>query len=450
MALVRAKRQEFLEELDIEDPRELMSSEMTKWEKVSLSLNRADGISCFRTAEACKYKWQQLLPDYKKVADLHKGTGTNSMLYFDLSFAERRDRVLPKNFDAFVYREMHEWLRHKPTMNPPHFRDLLHPDDGNLRAAAEENVPEVQSPAVDEQHRPRSDSTLHAYTSVAAYDFAADSYDEWDNPAEETHASGGGNDMQSTFPSPVPLTASSVQRSRHTDFSASAPTSPRPSTVPGPRNNSHNVPDVRGTQSAQVPVGQSPSPCPTQGRGQSSQRRPGQGMGGQVPAYSGTTAAPAVGARPTNPQLLSSSDTSAGRSRKPLFGNTGVRRKTNHAIKLVADATVEGSDKLVAGLKEINDSARDMKKQQMEMELTMHADNMRYKEKKDEQVLENARLALVNQGAIAAAMCTLADAIRGSRMAASASAPEATTEQGNETGAAAEAGPANTIPPRST
>jgi hypothetical protein len=106
-------------------------------------------------------------------------------------------------------------------------------------------------------------------------------------------------------------------------------------------------------------------------------------MGGQVPASSATLAAPAVGARASDPHLVSSLDTSAGRSRKPPSGSTGVRRKTNHAIKLVAYATVEGSDKLVAGLKEINDSTKEMKKQQMEMDLTIHAKNMRYKEKKD-------------------------------------------------------------------
>jgi hypothetical protein len=151
IVLVRAKRQEYLEELDADDPRELMSTEMTKWERVSLSVNSANGMTCSRSAEACKYKWQQLLPDYKKVVDLHKGTGTNSMLYFDLSFAQHREKVLPTNLDSYAYREMHEWLWHKPTMNPPHFRDLFHPDDGNLKAAPEEHVPDVQSPRVEEQ-----------------------------------------------------------------------------------------------------------------------------------------------------------------------------------------------------------------------------------------------------------------------------------------------------------
>jgi hypothetical protein len=57
--------------------------------------------------------------------------------------------------------------------------------------------------------------------------------------------------------------------------------------------------------------------------------------------------------------MISSSDQPAGRSRKVISGSTGMRCKTNNAIQKVADATVEGSDKLVAGLKEINDSAKE-------------------------------------------------------------------------------------------
>jgi hypothetical protein len=82
-------------------------------------MNIAEGINCFRRTKAYKYKLQQLLPDYKRVADLHKETGTNTMVYFDMTFKLRRDLQLPKNFDQFVYRDMHNWLKHKLTMNPP-------------------------------------------------------------------------------------------------------------------------------------------------------------------------------------------------------------------------------------------------------------------------------------------------------------------------------------------
>jgi hypothetical protein len=86
LALVQAKRQEFIDELEADDPRLLMNSEMTKWERVSISVSAMAGIECKRTAEACKYKWQILMPDYKRVADLHKEIGTNSMAYFEMIY----------------------------------------------------------------------------------------------------------------------------------------------------------------------------------------------------------------------------------------------------------------------------------------------------------------------------------------------------------------------------
>ena len=81
LALVAAKRAEFMEELEADDPRQLMHPEMSKWEKILVSVNAGHGTSCYRSPEACKYKWQTLLPEYKRVADVHKETSVNSMLY---------------------------------------------------------------------------------------------------------------------------------------------------------------------------------------------------------------------------------------------------------------------------------------------------------------------------------------------------------------------------------
>jgi hypothetical protein len=72
-----------------------------------------------------------LLADYKKVADYHKGTGLVGTEYFDLRSKERKERRFPPQFFEEVYVKMHEWLQHKPTIQPPHSRDLLNPDDGN-------------------------------------------------------------------------------------------------------------------------------------------------------------------------------------------------------------------------------------------------------------------------------------------------------------------------------
>jgi hypothetical protein len=55
-------------------PYDLMNPKMRKWDKVSISMNLVVGITCYRSPEACKYKWQTLLLKYKRIADLHKET----------------------------------------------------------------------------------------------------------------------------------------------------------------------------------------------------------------------------------------------------------------------------------------------------------------------------------------------------------------------------------------
>jgi hypothetical protein len=101
--------------------------------------------------------------------------------------------------------------------------------------------------------------------------------------------------------------------------------------------------------------------------------------------------------------------------KKNNSGSTGIRRKTYNAIKLVADATMEGSERLLAGIKEINDTEKQMKTKEIEMEMRIHQEEMQYGQIKDEKILENARLSLQNQGAVVAAMASLADATRGSK-----------------------------------
>jgi hypothetical protein len=132
--MVAAKRQAFLQDIEVEDARELMNPEQTRWGKVATQVNeagRARGGHSPRDAVACKYKWQTLMADYKKVADFHKGTGLVGNEYFELRSKERKDRRLQGQFYEEVYIQMHDWLQYKPSMQPPHSRDLLNPGDGN-------------------------------------------------------------------------------------------------------------------------------------------------------------------------------------------------------------------------------------------------------------------------------------------------------------------------------
>jgi hypothetical protein len=89
------------------------------------------------------------------------------------------------------------------------------------------------------------------------------------------------------------------------------------------------------------------------------------GVQGPRATCSNSTAQRATGIRQSDPHLLSS-DTSAARTKRGTSGSTGVRRKSSAAIKLVADATLEGSEKLLAGLKEINDTTKELKTQEMQ------------------------------------------------------------------------------------
>jgi hypothetical protein len=73
-----------------------------------------------------------LLFDYKKVADYHKEMGMIGLDYFDLDPAmQTKNKNLPSNFIKAVYIEMHKWLKDCLSINPPHFRDTLNPEDAN-------------------------------------------------------------------------------------------------------------------------------------------------------------------------------------------------------------------------------------------------------------------------------------------------------------------------------
>lgn len=78
----------------------------------------------------------------------------------------------------------------------------------------------------------------------------------------------------------------------------------------------------------------------------------------------------------------------------------------------MTDATLEGSEKLVARLKKINNTAKELKKEQLALDIRIHEDNLRYKQEKNKMKFENSRLALQNQSAVVVAMASMAEAIR--------------------------------------
>jgi hypothetical protein len=150
---------------------------------------------------------------------------------------------------------MHEWLKHKPTMHPSHFRDLLHPNDGNFIPPSGSNHIVSEEKDIDpEPQQSWSEAAFHAYAAVATHD-ATDSVDESEEVPQETHASKGGNQTRMAFPSPPPALASTVNFTSWlqvclVDLNSSAPSSPVVAVHSGSQGPSSTLPaNIRATGS---------------------------------------------------------------------------------------------------------------------------------------------------------------------------------------------------------
>jgi hypothetical protein len=69
---------------------------------------RAGFSPCLRDGPACKMKWNQLIPDYKRIADYHSKTGRNVADYWEQTAAEHKAEGLPKAFMKEFYDAIHE------------------------------------------------------------------------------------------------------------------------------------------------------------------------------------------------------------------------------------------------------------------------------------------------------------------------------------------------------
>ena len=153
----------------------VINLEKTKWDKVLLSVNTATGITCYRSPEACKYKWQTLLLEYKWVVNLHNKF---DVVFWNDIWAKKRDDVIKKNLPPCV----HNWLKHKSTMNPLHFRDLFNPNDRNFVALQKhDHLMKIEVGNQSPLLRPHSQATIHAYASAAAYKVVPNSFNECHN-----------------------------------------------------------------------------------------------------------------------------------------------------------------------------------------------------------------------------------------------------------------------------
>ena len=128
-ALVSAKREVFLRELNTVHVRHLMTSDMTKWQRISAIVMRVACSPCYRDGSACKSKWNQMIPEYKRAVDFQTHSEPSGATFWDLPMSDRRREGLPRCFPQDLYNQIHEWYGKQPAITPPHRRDLLSTSD---------------------------------------------------------------------------------------------------------------------------------------------------------------------------------------------------------------------------------------------------------------------------------------------------------------------------------
>ena len=98
----------FLEDLDTVDGRDLMTPDTTKWIRISYDVMRAGISPCVRDGPAYKTKWNQLIPDYKSIADYLSRMERNVPDYWELFASERQSEGLPRHFSEEFYRAIND------------------------------------------------------------------------------------------------------------------------------------------------------------------------------------------------------------------------------------------------------------------------------------------------------------------------------------------------------
>jgi hypothetical protein len=206
--LIAAKRELFLEEIDAVDGRDLMNPEASKWIHVSQYVMRAGHRSCMRDGPACKGKWNQLIPDYKRIADFQARTERNAIEYWELSSSEHTAEGLPKMFSRELYNQIHEWFGQRPQIQPPHIWDLLAPHDANHPGV---HALQLSDDEGSGDSHPESDN--HATVELSDSQ-PLPSLEQSPLHPLEAPSMGGEGDSQRPSPSPARSSPTPIQRSQ--------------------------------------------------------------------------------------------------------------------------------------------------------------------------------------------------------------------------------------------
>jgi hypothetical protein len=90
------------------DGHDLITIDVNRWLCVSSLVMDVGFSPCMRDGSSCKTKWHQILTDYKRIADYHSRTGTNSLDYWEQSAAERVAGGLQRSFSQELFNQLHE------------------------------------------------------------------------------------------------------------------------------------------------------------------------------------------------------------------------------------------------------------------------------------------------------------------------------------------------------
>lgn len=133
-SLIEAKRDMLHEDMENneKDVRRSMASDRKRWQRISNHVMKAGFSSCLRDGPACKSKWNQLLPEFKRLADFIQKADPDEGPYWTMQAVDRKRLGLPKSFPQEIYNVMQQWFGTSASMSPPHLWDLTTGGDLDL------------------------------------------------------------------------------------------------------------------------------------------------------------------------------------------------------------------------------------------------------------------------------------------------------------------------------
>jgi hypothetical protein len=114
LVLVAAKRDEYMDEVDTVDARDLMEPDVTKWSRISAKVMAAGYSRCTRDHSMCKSKWHLIITDYRRISDYHARTGINREVYWSQTSGQHVQDGLPKCFAQELYERIDDWFGRRP------------------------------------------------------------------------------------------------------------------------------------------------------------------------------------------------------------------------------------------------------------------------------------------------------------------------------------------------